>query len=34
MKEIVSDTTKFEQANIEEDKQFNFLLKVRKKLLI
>ena len=34
MKEIVSDTTKFEQVNIEEDKQFNFLLKVRKKLLI
>ena len=34
MKEIVSDNTKFEQINIEEDKQLNFLLKVRKKLLI
>ena len=27
MKEIVSDTTKFEQINIKEDKQLNFLLK-------
>ena len=34
MKEIVSDTTKFEQIYIDEDKQLNFLLKVRKKLLI
>ena len=30
MKEIVSDTTKFEQINIEEDKQLNFLLKKEK----
>ena len=27
MEEIVSDTTKFEQVNIEEDKQLNFVLK-------
>ena len=27
MKEIVPDTTKFEQINIKEDKQLNFLLK-------
>ena len=27
MKEIVSDTTKFEQINIKEDKQLNFLSK-------
>ena len=31
MKEIVSDTTKFEQINIKEDKQLNFLLKSEKK---
>ena len=31
MKEIVSDTTKFEQINIEEGKQLNFLLKSEKK---
>ena len=34
MKEIVSDTTKFEQINSEEDKQLIFFWKVRKKLLI
>ena len=34
MKEIVSDTTKFEQINIEEGKQLNFFKKVEKKLLI
>ena len=33
MKEIVSDTTKFEQINIQEDKQLNFLLKSEKKLI-
>ena len=33
MKEIVSDTTKFEQINIEEDKQLNFLLKSEKKVI-
>ena len=33
MKEIVSDTTKFEQINIEEDKQVNFLLKSEKKVI-
>ena len=27
MKEIISDNTKFEEINIEEDKQLNFLLK-------
>ena len=31
MKEIISDTTKFEQINIEQDKQLNFLLKSEKK---
>ena len=31
MKEIISDTTKFEQINIKEDKQLNFLLKSEKK---
>ena len=34
MKEIISDTTKFEQINIEEEKQLNFLLKSEDKLLI
>ena len=33
MKEIVSDTTKFEQINIEESKQLNFFKKVRKKVI-
>ena len=33
MKEIVSDNTKFEQINIEEDKQLNFLLKSEKKAI-
>ena len=33
MKEIVSDTTKFEQINIEEDKQLNFFLKSEKKVI-
>ena len=33
MKEIVSDTTKFEQINIEEDNLI-FFQKARKKLLI
>ena len=33
MKEIVSDKTKFEQINIEEDKQVNFLLKSEKKVI-
>ena len=33
MKEIVSDNTKFEQINIEEDKQLNFLLKSEKKVI-
>ena len=33
MKEIVSDTTKFEQINIEEDKQLNFLLKKDEKVI-
>ena len=33
MKEIISDTTKFEQINIEEDKQLNFLLKSEKKVM-
>ena len=33
MKEIVSDTTKFEQVNIEEDKQLNFLLKKDEKVI-
>ena len=33
MIEIVSDTTKFEQINIEEDKQLNFLLKSEKKVI-
>ena len=32
-KEIVSDTTKFEQINIEEDKQLNFPLKSEKKVI-
>ena len=31
LKEIVFDTTKFEQINIKEDKQLNFLLKSEKK---
>ena len=33
MKEIISDTTKFEQINIEQDKQLNFLLKSEKKVI-
>ena len=33
MKEIISDTTKFEQINIEEDKQLNLLLKSEKKVI-
>ena len=33
MKEIISDNTKFEQINIEEDKQLNFLLKSEKKVI-
>ena len=33
MKEIVSDTSKFEQINIEEDKQLTFLLKSEKKVI-
>ena len=32
MKEIISDTIKFEQVNIEEHKQLNFLLKSEKKV--
>ena len=34
MKEIISDTTKFEQMNIEEYRKLNFLLKSEKMLLI
>ena len=33
MKEIISDTTKLEQINIEQDKQLNFLLKSEKKVI-
>ena len=33
MKEIVSDTIKFEQINIKEDKQINCLLKSEKKAI-
>ena len=33
MKEIISGTSKFEQINIEEDKQLNFLLKSEKKVI-
>ena len=33
MKEIVSDTSKFEQINTEEDKQINFLLNSEKKVI-
>ena len=33
MKEIVSDTTKFEQIKIEEEKQLNFLFKSEKKVI-
>ena len=33
MKKIVFDTTKFEQINIKEDKQLNFLLKSKKKVI-
>ena len=33
MKEIISDTSKYEQINIEEDKQLNFLLKGEKKII-
>ena len=33
MKEIISDTTKFEQINIEQEKQLNFLLKSEKKVI-
>ena len=31
MKEVISDTSKFEQINIEEDKQLNFILKSEEK---
>ena len=34
MKEIVFDTTNFEQINIEEDKQLNFPLKSEKKVIV
>ena len=33
MKEIFSDTSKFQHKNIEEDKQLNFLLKSSKKVI-
>ena len=33
MKEIISDTTKFGQISIEEDKQLNLLLKSEKKVI-
>ena len=33
MKEIISDTSKFEQINIEEDKRLNFLLKSEKNII-
>ena len=33
MKEIISDTKEFEQINIEQDKQLNFILKSEKKLI-
>ena len=33
MKEIISDTTKFEQISIKEDKQLNLLLKSEKKAI-
>ena len=33
MKEIISDTTKFEHINIQQDKQINFLLKSEKKII-
>ena len=33
MKEIISDTIKFEQINIEQDKQLNFLLKGEKEVI-
>ena len=33
MKDIVSDNIKFEQINIEEDKQLNFILKSDKKFI-
>ena len=33
MKEIISDTTKFEKINIEGEKQLNFLLKSEKKII-
>ena len=33
MKEIISDTSKFEQINVEEDKQLNFLSKTEKKVI-
>ena len=33
MKEVISDTTKFEKINIEGDKQLNFLLKSEKKVI-
>ena len=33
MEEIISDTTKFEQINIEPDKQLYFLLKSEKKVI-
>ena len=31
--EIISDTSKFEQINIEEDKQLHFMLKSEKKVI-
>ena len=33
MKELISDNTKFEQINIEEDKQLNFHLKSEKEVI-
>ena len=33
MKEIISDTTKFEQINMEQDKELNFLSKSEKKVI-
>ena len=33
MKEIISDTSKFEQINIKEDKRLNFLLKSEKNII-
>ena len=33
MRVIISDTSKFEQINIEEDKQFNSFFKSEKKII-